>query len=643
MLDLCHFARITTDFKLRATAAGLLIALGALAPSQVLATQDKGLDNRQEALIQKKDIAPTEPENSAMDGEMFYQLLIAEINAHSGDPGAAYQMYLELAKRHQSSQLYQRAVTIALQARAGEQALTAAKAWRKAMPQSREACEYTTQILLALDRTAELAPPLRAMIQLTPTAQQPQVLLSLPRVMTRLSDKSAAAQVVEDATQPWRQQPLEVAEAWIATSEAWLLAKENEKALTALKKAAALKPQHTMVGLIATDLMPDSKDAEQIVLNQLATPGVAPVVRLSYARRLASLQRLPEAAQQLELLVESQPTQSAAWLTLSLVRYELKQYEPAEKAAIKVLELHGQSERPLATNKLPAAKGKAAVSAPPSSSPEAATDDSDDEDGQPASGPKGELEQANLLLSQIEEKQGHLDQAIGWLDLADPQHTKLAVQNQRAHLLVKQGKMDQARATLRALPEQDQQDGVNKVQLEAQLLRENNQTAEAEKVLREGLDRFPNEPDLIYDLAMACEKLKQYDRMETLLRKVIELNPEDPNAYNALGYSLADRNVRLNEARQLLEKALTLRPADPFITDSLAWLEYREGRADEAVKLLQQALSAKPDGEIAAHLIEILWTQGKQDEARKVLKDALNRDPNNEAVNAMVRRLHITQ
>ncbi|MDE2433494.1 MAG: tetratricopeptide repeat protein [Burkholderiales bacterium] len=643
MLDLCLFARTHTDFKLRTTASALLIALASIGPGKAWAAQNRDLDQRQEALVQIKEAQPALPENSAMDGEMFYQLLIAEINAHSGDPGAAYQIYLELAKRYQNSQLYQRAVTIALQARAGEQALTAAKAWRKAMPQSREACEYTTQILLALDRTADLAPPLRAMIQLTPVSQQPQVLMSLPRVMTRLSDKAAAAQVIEDATQPWRQPPLETAEAWIATSEAWLLAKENEKAVAALKKAAALKPLHLMVGLIGTDLMPASKEAEAIVQNQLKSPDVAPLVRLSYARRLASLQRLPEAAQQLEQLVQAQPTQSAAWLTLALVRFEQQQYELADKAALKVLDLHGQSERPGALARPSNNKAKPAVAALPAQAASSAPDDeADEEDTPPDTGPKGELEQANLLLSQIAEKQGHLNQAIGWLDLADPQHVKMAVQNQRAHLLVKLGKMDQARAGIRAIPEQDQQDGVSKIQLEAQLLRENNDSPEAQKVLTDGLDRFPNDSDLMYDLAMICEKLKQYDRMEALLRKVMTLNVDDPNAYNALGYSLADRNIRLDEARKLLEKALALRPADPFITDSLAWLEYREGHPEEAIKLLKQALSAKPDGEIAAHLIEILWTSGQQDEARRVLKDAIVRDPNNEAIKATVERLHIS-
>ena len=643
MLDLRFPAHKAIPFKRCATSAALILALG-LSTLQPAWSAPAGLDKRQEASSTKKESSSTSPDSSAMDGELFYQLLIAEIQANSGDAGTAYQIYLELAKRHQSSQLYQRAVTIALKAHAGEQALTAAKAWRQAMPQSREACEYTTQILLALDRTADLAPHLRAMIQLSAAPQQPQVLLALPRLLVRLTDKNAAAQVIDDATQPWRQSPLELPEAWIASSEGWLLAKDNARALASLQRAAKIKPDHTMVGLLAADLMPGSPEAEQVILNQLKAPDSAPLVRLSYARRLAGLQRLPEAAQQLDQLVQLQPNQPSAWLTLGAVRYELKQFDAADKALQKVLDLHGQTERP-------GAKPAAAPSKPKPTQPQAkasapdqgnAGEPVDDDELNAPSAPKGEVEQANLMLSQIAEKQGKLETAIGWLQLADPQQTKMAVQNQRARLLARLGKLDQARAAIRAVPEAEQQDGVTKVQIEAQLLREANQTTEALKVLNAGMERFPTEPDIMYDLAMVCEKLKQFDRMESLLRRVMELNPEDPNAYNALGYSLADRNLRLDEARTLLEKALALRPADPFITDSLAWLEYRTGKTEDAIKLLRQASAARADAEIAAHLGEILWVTGQQDEARKIFKDALEREPNSDAIKSTLSRLRIS-
>lgn len=636
MPELRPFAKPAMPKCLKALPAALIVSLGltSLTPAW---SAPPPLDKRLEAAaVKKEDHSKTAPDSSDMDGDMFLQVLVAEIQSNAGDKGTGYQIYLELARQHKSSQLYQRAVTIALQARAGEQALTAAKAWRQAFPNSREASEYTVQILLALDRSKDLAPHLRAMIQQTAAPQQPQLLLAAPRMLFRLTDKAAAARVLEEASEPWRTPPLELAEAWIANSESHLLAKDTDRAYQALLKAAKLKPDHPMVGLIASDLMANNPAAEQIILSQLGHAESTPLVRLAYARRLATMQRMTEATQQLEQLVQLQPKQSTAWLTLGLVRFEQGQMEQAEKALFKVLELNGQTARAGAiTNKKGAtASNETAV--------QITTSDELDADAGQSTGPKGELEQANLLLSQIAEKQGKLDIAVQWLQLADPQNAKLAIQNQRSQLLAKQGKLEQARAVVRAIPENEPQDGVTKVQLEAQLLREAKQLSEAQKVLNAGIERFPDEPDLMYDLAMICERLKQFERMESLLQRVMELNPDDPNAFNALGYSLADRNIRLDEARTLLEKALSLRPADPFITDSLAWLEYRQGNVDLAIKLLQQALATKHDGEIAAHLIEVLWNSGKQEEARKVLRQSQTNEPGSEPVKQVIQKLKIS-
>jgi len=131
------------------------------------------------------------------------------------------------------------------------------------------------------------------------------------------------------------------------------------------------------------------------------------------------------------------------------------------------------------------------------------------------------------------------------------------------------------------------------------------------------------------------------DEMERLLRKVIALKPDHHHAYNALGYSLAERNQRLPEARDLIRKALDLSPGEPFITDSLGWVEYRLGNRSEALRLLQQAYRARPDAEIAAHLGEVLWVLGQQDEARRVWREAKTRDAGNDVLRATLARLRV--
>jgi Flp pilus assembly protein TadD len=133
----------------------------------------------------------------------------------------------------------------------------------------------------------------------------------------------------------------------------------------------------------------------------------------------------------------------------------------------------------------------------------------------------------------------------------------------------------------------------------------------------------------------------KFDEMEALLRKVIEIKPDYHHAYNALGYSLAERNQRLPEAKQLIEQALKLAPGEPFIVDSLGWVEFRLGNLAEAAKLLRQAHTGRPDAEIAAHLGEVLWASGAEEEARSVFAEAARREPGNEALRETLDRLKV--
>jgi tetratricopeptide (TPR) repeat protein len=144
---------------------------------------------------------------------------------------------------------------------------------------------------------------------------------------------------------------------------------------------------------------------------------------------------------------------------------------------------------------------------------------------------------------------------------------------------------------------------------------------------------------LLYEQAMLAEKLNQLDTMEQLLRKIIQKNPSYYNAYNALGFSLADRNLRLPEAKQLIIKALTFAPDDPFITDSLGWVEFRLGNLDAALSYLQKAYKGRSDAEIAAHLGEVLWKMKRNDEALQVWREGLNTAPNNETLQETLQRL----
>ncbi|HEX5356570.1 MAG TPA: tetratricopeptide repeat protein [Aquabacterium sp.] len=585
-----------------------MFALSALGSAQAADEEGKAPASAPAAVSATPESKAKPPvQNSAMDATQFFQLFVAEYLFQRGDLNSAYQAYLESARQHKDGQLYQRAVEIG-RAISPELGLTAAKAWRQALPQSRQASEYTADILLSMGRSADLAAPLRSVIQLTPTLQQPQLMLSLPRIMTRLQDRNAAAQVIDDATQPWRQPPLEMAEAWSASAEGWLQARDVNKSTAALNKALALRPNLMNAGLVAIGLMDLNPQAEAIVKQQLARPDAAPVVRLAYGRRLAGFQRLEEAAQQLELLLKEHPEQNGSWITLAAVRMELKQVDKAEAALKHVLDRIKKDD-------------KAGTDTPANTAPDA-----------------NEIDQAYLYMAQVAEQRNDLAQAQSWLERADPKNERVNIQIQRARLLARQNKVPEARKLIHDLPETEPRDAVVKYQAEAQVLRDAHQPEEAYKVLGEATKRFPDDSDLVYDQAMLAEKLQMFAEAESLLRKTMEMAPDNPNAFNALGYSLADRGVRLDEARQLIKKALELRPADPFIVDSMGWVEFRAGNLSEAVRLLTSAYQTRPDAEIAAHLGEVLWAQGQKDEARKVWQDASKREPDNDTLKETLKR-----
>ena len=176
-------------------------------------------------------------------------------------------------------------------------------------------------------------------------------------------------------------------------------------------------------------------------------------------------------------------------------------------------------------------------------------------------------------------------------------------------------------------------------QAEASLLREAGDLAGAYAVLEQGLAEFPDAPDLLYDVAMLAEKLDRLDVAEARLRRLIELKPDDPQALNALGYTLVDRTARIEEGRALIEKALKLSPDDPFILDSMGWAMFKLGRYDDAVVYLGRAYAGRPDAEIAAHLGEVLWVKGERDRAKEIWAAQLKDAPDHPVLLETMRRL----
>ncbi len=556
--------------------------------------------------------------NSAIDAPLFYQLLIGEIELAAGQAGNAYQIMLDAARRTRDEQLFRRATEIALQARAGDQALAATRAWRTARPESLEAIRLQLQILLSMNRMNELSEPIRALIAGTPAAERAAVIGSLPRFMQRAQDKRQAAQLIEDALQPYAGDASTRVAVQVATGRMWLAAGDADRALRLARQALAEEPSSSAAVLLALELMPTRPEAENLVTQYLTSPKADPALRRAYAGTLVAAQRYADAIVQIEQVTQQQPDLAPPWLTLGALQLELRQTQAAEQSLQRYVQL---------------------VQAQPAAARGDDTDDDDDNDGGGASAHDQGLTQAWLLLAQAAELRGDYATAEARLARVDNPQRALEVQTRRASLLARQGRVPQARELVRSAPERNPGDARAKLLAEAQVLREVKQWSEAYAVLETANQRFTDDADLLYEQAMMAEKIGQLDAMEAQLRRVMALKPEHAHAYNALGYSLADRNLRLNEAKTLIQRALQLTPGDPFITDSLAWVEFRLGNRDEALRLLRQAYKARPDAEIGAHLGEVLWAMGQQDEARRIWAEASSRDAGNDVLRETLVRL----
>ena len=549
--------------------------------------------------------------NSNMDGEMFYQLLLGELNAIPSLGGSAsngYSFILDAARRTNDASLYQRAVELAIQSRAGEPALVAARAWKSAQPQSRDANLQVLQVLLALNRLTETTEPLRSQIQLTPASERSAAISAIPRLYARSTDKKAAAALVELALVDFLTNSATASASWTAVGRTRLAAADAAGAIQAAARAQTADSQAIGPALLALELMdPKQPDAEPIVRRYLENAEAIPEVRLGLVRALLDAQRFGEATAQVQRLTRDKPEMAEAWALQGALELQDNQIDKADTSLKRYIEL---------------------------ASPERNSDEKQ----------RG-MTQAYLSLAQIAEKRKDFSLAESWLAKIDSPQALVSTQSRRASMLAKQGKLSEARDLIRKLPEragaEGEADRRMKTLTEVQLLQTSKEYQAAYDLLQQAVAAAPQDHELIYQQASAAEKLKRYGEMERLMRRAIEVKPDYAYAYNALGYSLADRNVRLPEAKALLQKALELAPEDPAITDSLGWVEFRMGNFKEAIALLEKAYKSFPNAEIGAHLAEVLWVSGQRDKATAIFKECMLLDKEDEVLVETLKRLRV--
>ena len=503
--------------------------------------------------------------NSAMTGELLYEILLGELNLRLGEPAAGFSLLLDAARKSNDVQLYDRAVDIALKARSGDGALMAARAWSQAWPQDRKANSQVFQILVALNQVSESLEPLKKELSLAPEMERDNVINLIPRHYARVTDKKKATAVVEQALEAYlSKNNTTSAAAWTTVGRMRIASNDLNGALEAVKKGQAADTKASGPSLLALELMgrkvSEAEPLVQMALKRQENTDLA----MSHVRVLIELARYEEAASQLQAITRKDPKAAEAWLVLGSIQFEQGKDKEAETSLSRYVSLATQM---------------------------------------PSENNTRGLTQA---------------------------------QTRRAALLARQGKLVEARQLIQQLPANNADEVRSRTLAEVQLLRDHRQWQAAFDVLSA---HSGDDIDLLYEQAMLAEKLNQLEEMERLLRRIITQNPSYYNAYNALGFSLADRNIRLAEAKQLIIKALTFAPDDPFITDSLGWVEFRLGNLPSALNYLQKAYKARADAEIAAHLGEVLWQLKRTNEAIEIWREGLTIAPNNETLQETLQRL----
>ncbi|WP_295990161.1 tetratricopeptide repeat protein [Rugamonas sp.] len=536
--------------------------------------------------------------NVELTSDLMYKLTKAELEFKAGQWQSAYITMLALAQQTRDPRLAKRATDIALAAKQAPEALVAIRLWRDLAPASEEATQYFLGFAVLNPDLSEAERIFAERLKTVPAAGRGLAMFQMQQFLLRAKDKAAAFGLLDRVLASYG----DLLETHLVLAQSAFAAGDTERARTEALRALAIKPDSELAALTQAQVAPDLDTATAGLVAFLASNPNAREVRGAYARILVDAKQYEPARAQFLVLLKQQPDNVATLYALGVMAMETADAAGAETYFKRFL---------------------AVVAEHPG------------EDRDPS--------KVLLILADLAEERGDFDGARQWLakiDAADPR-LALTARLKSAQLTARKGDIDGARQELAALKSSDAGEAAQIIQTDAQILRDAGDNRAAYTVLENAIKRFPDNPDVLYDYALAAEKLDRLDVMEASLRQVMAAAPDNQHAYNALGYSLAERNVRLTEAYALIDKALKMAPDDPFIMDSMGWVQYRLGHLSEAEALLRRAYKLRNDPEIAVHLGEVLWVEGDKSGAEKVWLEARAKDPKNDALKSTLARLNL--
>lgn len=544
-----------------------------------------------QAPLPSETVKPEYLPAQALAPETLFLLLLAEIAGARGEIDVSVDAYLETARQTRDPRIAQRATEIALFARDFDSATEAARIWSQANPESEESKRILAGLLAhSGDRLNSVQIQLARILAENP-AQLEANLLGLNQALNRVQDKHTVLSIINRLTEPYlNTEPA----AHVARAQAAINVDDGLTALDAVNRALELRPGWEPAIIMKARLLVDldaTQQAVQMLQEHLEVHPEQLQVRLTLARALVSAGEMEAARDTFAALLEHSPGNYDLMNAVAVTSVEIGDMETASRYYAKAVEA-GHPER----------------------------------------------DALRMTLGRIAEQQNDSVGALEWYRAVELGAHHLDAQIRIAVLMTRQGKLSAARLLLQSLPVEEE-DALRVLLAESMLLREASRYADALELIENALKADPRNGELLYESAMLAERLDDIAHLERRLRRLIQLEPDHAHAYNALGYTFADRGIRLDEARQLIEKALTLSPDDPYILDSLGWVLYRENKPDEALPVLERAYALRQDVEIAVHLGEVLWALDRRDEAQAIWDEVRQRAPDNETLRETTQRL----
>ncbi|MCX4189606.1 tetratricopeptide repeat protein [Methylophaga sp. OBS3] len=526
-----------------------------------------------------------------LSSELVYYILTAEIAGQRGQIGIASDLYQKAADTIESPALAERAARVATFSRDKGRINKALDRWQSVDPNDADVLVMQVPFLLNEKQFNQVITTMDKAISLSPE-KSPVYLATFSEHLSDMVDGATALPMMRRLESYRNNDP----EARFAYARMAAFYKEYDLALTEIDALLAKQPNHEPFLALKSEVLQRNGDPERalkLIAKAAQKPGASEELRFSYAKLLGENGETAKAQAVFEELNLENPDNKEVLFALGLLALENGD---------------GQTAKTYFTDLL--------------------------RKGDPA-------QQAGYFMGLAEEMNGNIDAALVWFASvpADSQRFDSA-QGRYISLLAEQGDVDKARNHLKLMRQERPGQAREFFLFEAAFLQEQDMSKEAMSVYDEALLQFPNDFELLYSRAMLAESQNDIPKLEADLRKILEIDPDNAQALNALGYTLTDRTDRHQEALLLIERALELKPGDPFFLDSLGWVYYRMGNLDLAEKYLRQAIAVQPDAEFNAHLGEVLWQQGKKGEAQAVWQAAKEQDADNKVLNETLERFN---